>query len=329
MNELDVISILERLGYHATKSRYGDEYHSNCPKCADPEGDDRLVIFPDGNAYCRRCGTWWNADRMARQFLGHGAGGRDFCQGVMWGRAHSSQKILRVMNDTIPSQSWSIFMEKLVDQMVGIYPQGSWGAHEMVRRGLRPNFAEVFGVGYNDRDLFIDGEVLKVPKSHVFIPQGLIVFYDHEVDGKVRCIKAKVRRQKNDDALPKYIQISGSANQPMVFGYCCEKIPLIVESELDAVLCLQEASSLVWTVALGGAGKPIDEYTDKLLQKSQCILWALDQDAAGRNQFCSWKNRYPQLRAWPADKAKSPGDMPVAYLYDWIVKGFSRCSIAA
>ena len=102
------------------------------------------------------------------------------------------------------------------------------------------------------------------------------------------------------------------------------KPALIVESELDAVLCLQEASDLVWCVALGGVSKPVDEETDGLLKKAPLIFWALDQDEAGRKRYFAWRERYAQLRAWPADKAKSPGDMPRDRIYLWLVKGLKK-----
>ena len=82
-----------------------------------------------------------------------------------------------------------------------------------------------------------------------------------------------------------------------------------MESELDAILCMQEASDLVWTVAVGGASKPVDEEADGLFHGSSLILFSLDQDSAGRQRYGLWRERYPQLRAWPADRAKSPGDM--------------------
>lgn len=329
MNKLCIISSLERLGYSVKKSRYCEEYHSNCPKCADPAGEDRLTVFSDGNAYCRRCGTWWSPTKFSRDFFGNEKSEVRLFRSYTRSNAITCKKVLRVVQDSLPSLCWSSFMEDLANQTVGNVRPNSWGALELERRGIRRDFADAFSVGYNERDVFVEGRLLEVDKPYVIIPQGLIVFYYKKVHGELRCIKVKVRRQKVDSSLPKYIQIYGSANQPMVFGYVSEKIPLIVESELDALVCLQEASSLIWTVALGGASKPIDEETDLLLQKAPCILWAFDQDIAGKSRYLFWKHKYPQLRAWPADRAKSPGDMSTLALYDWIVRGLERCKIAA
>ena len=112
----------------------------------------------------------------------------------------------------------------------------------------------------------------------------------------------------------------------MVLGYDPSKPALIVESELDAILCMQEAWHYVWCVALGGASKPVDEVTDTLLQNAALILWALDQDDAGKKRYFTWRDRYHQLRAWPADKAKSPGDMFPGRISAWIVKGLEMFS---
>lgn len=268
MNELSIVTSLERLGYSVKKSRYCEEYHSNCPKCSDPTGEDRLTIFYDGNAYCRRCGTWWSPTKFSYDFFGFDRPKIRIFRPRKGIKVATCKKVLRVMQDSIPPPCWSTFMEDLADRTVGNIQLNSWGALELERRGICRDFADAFSVGYNERDVFVEGRLLGMEKPYVIIPQGLIIFYYREVHGELRCIKVKVRRQKVDSSLPKYVQISGSANQPMVFGYFFEKIPLIVESELDALVCLQEASSLIWTVALGGASKPVDEETDELLRKA-------------------------------------------------------------
>ena len=321
MNDPEIVSMMEALGYKMV--RQGREYHSNCPRCCDPEGEDRFVVFADENAYCRRCGQWWSPGGFRREFF-KGRGSSVFVPPPRgFSRRHDGS--VRVVSPRDPPQLWCRQAEELVNYASASLTEGSWGVRELERRGIRPDFERLpnpvaSGLGYIPKDIFVDGSEWGLEKGSLWIPQGLLLPSYHSID----CIKLKIRRQRCDDGFPKYIEISGSSNRCLVLGYYMPKFAIVVESELDAILCAQGAEDLVWVVAAGGASKPVDEETDELLRGSPLILFSMDQDGAGRGQYRAWRDRYPQLRAWPADRAKSPGDMRHELIRRWIERGIER-----
>ena len=322
MNDPEIVSMMEALGYKMV--RQGKEYHGNCPRCCDPEGEDRFVVFADGNAYCRRCGGWWSPSGFHHEFFN----GRGSSNPVLPPNGFSSHRdrLVRVVSPKDPPLLWCRRAEELVNHASASLTEGTWGIQELERRNIRPDFEHrpnpvASGLGYIPKDVFVEGSEWGIEKGSLWIPQGLLIPSYHSID----CVKLKVRRQRCDDGLPKYIEISGSSNRCLVLGYYAPKVAMVVESELDAILCMQEASDLVWTVAVGGASKPVDEEADGLFHGSSLILFSLDQDSAGRQRYGLWRERYPQLRAWPADRAKSPGDMRRESIRPWIERGIEYC----
>ena len=307
--------------------RRGIEYHGNCPYCSDPEGEDRFVVFADGNAHCRKCQNWWNAYKFRKEFFMDSSS----LSSIRIPLAFSNEqpKSVRIVQTTNFNSLWSDQAEKLVNRATEDLVIGSWGMQELARRGIHPDVTSMpngaaAGVGYIQRDVRVSGASWGLSKEFIWIPQGILIPTYGTIGSEVYCLKLKVRRQRVDDELPKYIEISGSSNMCMILGYNHLKTALVVESELDAILCIQEAQEFVWCVALGGASKPIDKETDFLLRASPLILWALDQDEAGRMRYFAWRDRYPQLKAWPADKAKAPGDMSRTRISSWIERGVRK-----
>lgn len=322
MSNPEIVSMMETLGY--AMNRLGKEYHGNCPSCQDPKGEDRFVVFADGNAYCRRCEKWWSPAGFQQEFFKQcGAWPVEFRSKETSAKKSSS---VRIISPRDPCPLWCDAADKLVNAMY--LREGSLGVQELERRGIRPDFEctpnpVAAGLGYIPRDIYPTGSEWGLSKDFLWIPQGLLIptyWYN-------KCVKLKVRRLPCDDGMPKYIEISGSSNRSMVLGYHEPKVALVVESELDAVLCMQVAADLVWTVAVGGASKPVDEETGGLLRKASLILWSMDQDGAGRERYRSWRGCYPQLRAWPADRAKSPGDMKRDLIRPWIEQGLKHYAL--
>jgi hypothetical protein len=153
----------------------------------------------------------------------------------------------------------------------------------------------------------------------LWLPRGIVIpaFHGNEL------AKLKVRRSswRQGDKLPKYIEVSGSIKSPSLYGQ--EKVILILEAELDAILVQQVASDLCCCMAMGGATKRPDIYSHQLLKSSPLILFALDFDEAGKKAYQFWRSTYVQLRAWPIPKGKSPGDAIKlgVDIRQWIVHG--------
>ena len=327
MSNPEIVSMMGALGYTLVKT--GGEYHGNCPYCRDPEGEDRFVVFADGHAYCRICQNWWNTDKFRKEFFYNSA--YDNSRKPAFSSTNARNSSVKIVSATSMNSLWSQSADDLINRASQELSSDTWGINELQRRGIKvhpdmpiTSHPAAAGLGYIKKDCRIQGASWGITKEFIWIPQGLLIPTYWSSDEGPYCVKLKVRRQRIDDGLPKYIEISGSSKQCMVLGYHCSKAALIVESELDAILCMQEAEYLVWTVALGGASKPVDEETDYLLKKAPLILWALDQDEAGQKRYFAWRERYPQLRAWPADKAKSPGDMSNDKINSWLERGIKK-----
>lgn len=127
-------------------------------------------------------------------------------------------------------------------------------------------------------------------------------------DGQM--IKLKIRRTawKEDDNLPKYVEISGSKSCPSIYGNTQLSAGLVLESEFDGLLIQQEASDLLYCAALGGSTKPIDAHTDVLLRSTKCILFLPDFDQAGAIAWVKWKRLFPQIHRILTPTGKGAGD---------------------
>jgi len=124
----------------------------------------------------------------------------------------------------------------------------------------------------------------------------------------------------------RYHTVRGSDSKPMVLEPDRE-IQVVVESDLDAILVVQEAKGLVGAVSLGSAQKKPDKETATILRRSQLILVALDNDDPGGQEAWGWwlDNHFPQARRLPPIGGKDPGEMWKAgvNLREWIEAGIS------
>lgn len=92
-------------------------------------------------------------------------------------------------------------------------------------------------------------------------------------DSAGRVMKIKIRRHqwKEGDRLPKYAEVAGSMTSPSLFGVQ-EKVIVIVEAELDALLIKQEAGDVCSCMALGGASKRPDKASHEALLRASLIF---------------------------------------------------------
>ena len=86
---------------------------------------------------------------------------------------------------------------------------------------------------------------------------------------------------------------------------------MVVESELDAILLMQEAGELVGVIALGTASAKPDGQLHERLMKAKTVLCSLDADAAGMKAVSFWR-RYPGFKRWPVVIGKDPTEQQKA-----------------
>ena len=158
-----------------------------------------------------------------------------------------------------------------------------------------------FRLGWNPTNLFDQRErwglALEINENgfpiRQWLPRGIVIpsFQDSHPT------KIKIRRSDwvSEDALPKYVEVSGSTQSPSVYGDLLKPV-IIVESELDAILIQQEAADLVCSVALGGVSKKPDTQLHEWLKQASLILLSLDFDDPGKKRYSFWMKLYSNLR---------------------------------
>ena len=203
---------------------------------------------------------------------------------------------------------------------------------KMQERGFTTESIEKYKIGFNPgnrqgrdfkrsrQDWGLE-ERIKDDGTHqkIWLPIGFTIptFSD---DGQV--VKLKIRRSawKEDDNLPKYVEVSGSKSSPSVFGNTQLPVGLVLESEFDGLLIQQETGDLLYCVALGGSTKSIDAHTDALLRATKHILFLPDFDQAGAVAWVKWKRLFPRIHRILTPTGKSAGDAFIEgiNLREWI-----------
>lgn len=320
--------------------RGGASYSSPCPGCG---GNNRFIIWPNNRYWCRRCEKGGDSIQFCRDFLGMSYA--DACKKLHVDmKPFPSQVNLKVLpNFKIANKPPRLWQEKAFSfvkwchQLLLSYPEK---LSKLFERGLNHEtiiksslglcldptkimpsgfFREKSAWGLSEESK--DGQKAK----KLWLPYGLVIPY---FGSDELILKLKIRRLDwfENDKLPKYVEITGSMQQPSWFG-SQDRLPVvIVEAEFDALLVRQEAGDLCCALALGGAKKKPDFETNQRLHRSPLLLYALDFDDAGKEQFLFWRKTYPHLRAWPTPTEKSPGDAfkKGANIRQWIIDGISQ-----
>jgi len=150
-------------------------------------------------------------------------------------------------------------------------------------RGLADGTIRAWRLGYNPTD----GRRL----HGLRIPRGIVI--PCFVDGAAQYLK--VRRPVPPLPGPKYQHVAGG--KPALFGLdrlTWQRVAVICEAELDAILLHQEAGDLVDVVALGSKGtRPALPWLARLLTASRWLV-ALDCDADKAADW--WGDFSPRVR---------------------------------
>ncbi len=298
-----------------TASTNGGEYHSLCPKCG---GKDRFIIWEKMGRYlCRKCNAKGDEIQFCRDFLGLDFKSACSKLGVVKERRSSSTYFFArpkfVASSAIsPSELW---IEKATAFAADCHKNllnSSYAIGLLQARGFSLGMMKEFSLGWKPSDTFSDYPQWGLPISYneagkerkLWLPKGLVI----PTFSNSHAIKLKIRRNawQEGDKYPKYVEVSGSMKAASVYGNINLKVIVLVEAEFDAMLIQQFASDLCYSMAIGGVGKRPDAATDKLLNKADLVLFALDFDDAGKKAFQFWQETYPHLKPWPAPRGKSP-----------------------
>lgn len=330
---MDIKDLIEEAGYSPQRKAacHGGEYSSPCPFCKD--GKDRFLIWPQrfnknteyqgGRYSCRVCQKYGDAITFLRDF--YGLSYRDACAKLkLIPKKRQSNAIFKQPNQPSfvadPPTLWMDKAAKFIEWCHSKLMSNPSALANVQARGFTLDSLVRYKIGLNPGD--IRGHDFRKDRQNwglepelkkdgtfrkLWLPVGFTI-PTFSSDGQV--VKIKVRRTswKEGDTLPKYVEVSGSKPSPSVFGNAQLPVGLVLESEFDGLLIQQEASDLIYCVALGGSTKSVDAHTDSLLRSTKCILFLPDFDQAGALAWVKWKRQFPKIHRILTPKGKSAGD---------------------
>jgi hypothetical protein len=300
---------------------HGGEYAGPCWSCG---GNDRFIIWPEhkgGRYWCRGCEKKGDAIQYLRDTRGFSFDDACRALGISGGgyrrkrsKTSSEKPIFKPKKYENPPALW---LQKAGAILKGtqekLWTAGGQAARDiLLNKGLTEETIRRAGIGFNPVELYRDrrgwGLAQEIrsngrPKL-LWIPEGLVIpLQNHEGPARLR-----IRRPDPGNG-PRYVIVAGSSLAPLIMEPG-RNVFVIVESELDALLCWQEAGDLIGVIAMGAAGMKPDVSAHALLLKSEKILNALDHDEAGaRYAWKFWPETYGiKLTRWPVPVGKDPSD---------------------
>ncbi|MCY3975358.1 MAG: hypothetical protein OXF02_07450 [Simkaniaceae bacterium] len=170
-------------------------------------------------------------------------------------------------------------------------------------RGLNVETLQMLRIGLVQKVISLKGSDCGMPhlKEITIYPGYTIPIFDPEKGGEVVAIKMRMF----DETYGRYRYLPCPTKvPPYVIGPTNARIAIISESEFGAMLWYQEVPAVL-CVGLGGATKPIDEYTHNLLRKIDLIFIAMDSDPAGTDAAAYLAEKYPQAIRFRCGVAKT------------------------
>lgn len=322
-----MIELMKEFGLdpQRTSSTRGGEFHSSCPACG---GNDRFMCWPKtGRYWCRQCDISGDATQFCRDFLK-----LSFQEARNKAGASNSTffPYHRSSFPAYPSSSWKdkaiVFIENAHRRL--IIDQTALG---LVRaRGLTIETIKQYQIGWHPVSTFssrtewgLEQKLENGKEKKLFLPRGIVIpTFENE---KLRKIKIRKSDRKEGDRFGKYYIVPGSADSMYMLSNTTHSVIIIVEAELDAMLVVQEAGNICSCLALGGAQKRPDQQLHHWLMNRELILFALDYDESGKNEYDWWQTTYPHLEPWPVPEEKSPGDYFIKNgdLSKWVSSGIN------
>ncbi len=330
-----LLGLIHQMGINPKRvsSTKGGEYKSPCPSCG---GEDRFTIQPAQDYYiCRQCNCSGDSIQFCRDFLNlsfHEAlekiGAQD-TRPCSIPKVGSSPITLRQAS-TCWKEKATVFMEAAHQRLIA---DSAYLGKIFKERGLKEETIRTHRLGFNPTNRFFNRSEWGLEETQesrkICLPMGLVIpAFDFLVSNEAPIHKIKIRRSdwKEGDKYSKYQEVTGGSNVLPFYGLRMNQTALMLESELDAMVCIQEIGDTCSCIALGGVSKEPDINTAEWLRTRKLILYSLDCDEAGRKRYDFWRAKFPNLRAWPADSNKSPADSFVKdgiNLKEWFLAGVS------
>lgn len=302
------------------------EYSSPCPRCG---GRDRFIINAEtGRGWCRQCN--WKGDGI--QYLEDFRGmklpkaakytGRtvDLARTKDWpDKRKRLTGTICTTNKTLWRTKASAVIKKARRNLLDNKP--SILKRLLRERGLTIKTIKRFNLGWVSKDTWTKKADWGIPadSKDLLLPAGLVIPHDNH--------RIRIRRD-NPGIYGKFCVVKGSNLEPMIINPT-SSLPLsetpviVVESELDAMLLVQDLVSPYTVIALGSTNTKISNELSEDLKQRPFILVALDNDEAGEvASKRDWTSKYDNAFRTPVPTSygKDFGDAYVNGLdvNDWL-----------
>lgn len=338
MNILELISG-DGFTFKRVAATHGGEYAGPCPFCG---GNDRFLIWPEhkgGRYWCRGCEKTGDAIQYLRDTKSLSFA--DACQALgiskngyrqIRSKPTHEKPIFHPKKHDHPPEPWMQKAEVILRAaQVNLWTPGGQAAREILfNKGLTEETIRRAGIGFNPVALYRDRRGWGLTQElhsngmpkRLCVPAGLVIPLQNN-EGLVRL---RIRLSEPGEGR-RYVLVAGPSLAPMILE-TERNVFIVVESELDAWLCWQEARDLVGVMAMGAAGLKPDQAAHTLLSGASLILNALDYDPAGaRYAHKFWPETYGQkVVRWPVPIGKDPSDawQRGLNIREWIEAGLSE-----
>lgn len=241
----------------------------------------------------------------------------------------SPQRVWTPQTKTMPSEKWQIYAAKLLSESENEIWNHPEALNWLAKRGITEEVIREYHIGYlagenGKPGRFRARSVLGLPpkqtdgreQTRLFIPRGIVIPTFEQ--GKL--VNLRIRRPNQDlkreegTRLPKYMELSGSCSKPMLLlpegGNPNIKAFVVVEGELDAILCHHASGRLLGALAIRSNQTKPDIVAHGQLRNAVRILLALDYEdsGAGIAGMEWWLSTYATCLRWPTPDGKDPGN---------------------
>jgi DNA primase len=242
---------------------------------------------------------------------------------------------------SLPSRKWLNQAEELVQEAHKVLMQYEPGLNYLQRRGFSLSFIKKWRFGWIRQDKYdhLQKWGIQGPENKkVWLPSGLLIPMWQNIGD---CpfpdtIKLKIRRpeqeRKKFNPAAKYWLVRGGYSGPVILSrYGDFRLPcVIVESELDGLLLLQDAGDLVNILCLGSATIRPDETVTKFLKQVPKIFLSFDFDQAGGSSAKWWLRNFRNGMLWlPDENVKDVGELKekTGDIRTWVVAGLIKAGL--
>ena len=324
---MTILDIIQSLGLTLKKASAtnGGEFCGACPWCG---GRDRFRIWPEhpkgtgGRFWCRQCRRSGDAIQFLRDYqnmsyqeayqavTGQNPSNFSFArqgkQKSNSGQNTQSQRPYQPQNYSLPSRKWLDQAGDLVGKAHQTLLEYQPGLEYLKQRGFNEDFIKRWKFGWIRQDKYDNLQKwgIQGPENKkVWLPSGLLIPMWQNIGD---CpfpdtIKLKIRRpeqeRKKFNPAAKYWLVRGGYSGPVILSrYGDFRLPcVIVESELDGLLLLQDCGDLVNILCLGSATIRPDETMAELLKQMPKLFLAFDNDSGGGSGARWWIKNFKNV----------------------------------